>query len=88
MSIQNATGNNSKLGDNVHSAVLGQTHLKKTLTAAIHEYVNAQLATHTKLTIENGGKTPLRVTRPKQPIRNTVSVLCCCLVELLSDTIL
>ena len=76
MSIQNATGNNSELGDNVHPAVLGQTHLKNTLTTAIHEYVNAQLAAHSKLTIENDGKTPLRVTRPKQPIRNIVFSFC------------
>ena len=66
----------SELGDNVHPAVLGPTHLKKhpnpNLTAAIHEYVNTRLPAHTKPMIENGGKTPLRVTRPKQPIRNTV----------------
>ena len=72
MTIQSTTGNNSANGNNVQPAVLGQTHLKNTLTAVIHEYVNAQLAAHTKLTIENGGKTPLRVTRPKQPISNTV----------------
>ena len=86
----NATGNNSELDDNVQPADVGQTHLKNTLTAVIHEYVNAQLAARTKLTIENGGKSALRVTRPKQPINNTVFslCLCCCSVELLSGTIL
>ena len=68
----NADGNNSELHDNVQPAVLGQTHLKITLTAVIHEYFNAKVAAHNKLTIENGGKTPLRVTRPKQPSSNTV----------------
>ena len=68
----NANGNNSELHDNVQPAVLGQTHLKNTLTAVIHEYLNAKVAAHTKLTIENGGKMPLRVTRPKQPSSNTV----------------
>ena len=73
MTIQSTTGNNSAHGNNVQPAVLGQTHLKNALTAMIHEYVNAQLAAHTKLTIENGGKTPLRV---KQPISNIVFSFC------------
>ena len=68
----NADGNNSELHDNVQPALLGQTHLKNTLTSVIHEYFNAKVAAHNKLTIENGGKTPLQVTRPKQPSCNTV----------------
>ena len=49
-------------------------------------YVN----THSKPTIVNGEKTPLLVTRPKQPTYKTMLFFCFALlwsVELLSDTI-
>ena len=87
MNIQGTPGNNSdhpertkkyQLPSRAQQEIITQTEMtvsymiKNTLTAVIHEYFNAKVAAHTKLTIENGGKTPLRVTRPKQPSSNTV----------------